>query len=51
MAIGSAFETFAMLGGGEKGWASKPNDAERLHAPTTRWWAQALTTSDIMIKR
>ena len=27
-------------GGGKKGWASKPNDVERLHAPATRQWAQ-----------
>ena len=41
MATGSASETFATLwGGGEKGWASKPNDVERLHAPATRQWAQ-----------
>ena len=28
------------LGGGKKGWAPKPNDVERLHAPATRQWAQ-----------
>ena len=27
-------------GGGKKGWAPKPNDVERLHAPATRQWAQ-----------
>ena len=54
MATGSASEQLQRLGGGgggEKGWAPKPNDVERLHTLATRWWAQTLTTNKIMIKR